>query len=504
MMNKSPEDVLAAFDAMGPNPSNDDIELFLNDNFYPAGYDVETFVPPDYDPSPPKLAQISDNNLQTWAYSLNELWTSLGIQMKDIVYRHPERSSLIPMKNGFVSPSGGAQGRFREMYYWDSYWTIEGLLKCNMKDTAKGMILNFFELITRLGFVPNGSRDYYSKRSQPPLLPNMVRSYFEATQDVGFLSIALPYLEKEYDFWMTKRCHTFEDGTKLNFYRADSNVPRPEGYKEDTAAAENVPPSLDSELYRNFASGAETGWDFSSRWLIDNRLSSIHTDRLIPSDLNAILLTNEALLSMYSCILGNSSAASEYGEKARERWVAINERLWGEELGSWSDLDLSTGTVRREGIYPSDFLPLWFPSLSPTQYPSHCVGTLNFIMEGGVEREEEGGVKKDYSAHVETALNSLNSSGLLDYIGGVPTSLNARGVLQEEDKREPREGQQWDFPNSWAPLQMFLISSMRRQSVTSSHLLLPVPPSSSDRPVLYHNKIDELWEEQAFSLAQKW
>ena len=43
-------------------------------------------------------------------------------------------SSLIYLDHGFIVPGG----RFREMYYWDTYWTILGLINSEMTETVKG------------------------------------------------------------------------------------------------------------------------------------------------------------------------------------------------------------------------------------------------------------------------------------------------------------------------------------------------------------------------------
>ena len=85
------------------------------------------------------------------------------------------KSSLIHMPHPFIVPGG----RFREVYYWDSYWTILGLLASEMKATVKGMLENFAGLIQTYGHIPNGNRIYYIRRSQPPFYISMVEAYHE-------------------------------------------------------------------------------------------------------------------------------------------------------------------------------------------------------------------------------------------------------------------------------------------------------------------------------------
>lgn len=83
----------------------------------------------------------------------------------------------------FVIPGG----RFRELYYWDTYWIMSGLLLCDMTTTARGVIENFFYLIRTYNIIPNGSRKYYLQRSQPPLLIPMVDQYYQHTKDLDFV-----------------------------------------------------------------------------------------------------------------------------------------------------------------------------------------------------------------------------------------------------------------------------------------------------------------------------
>lgn len=121
-------------------------------------------------------------------------------------------SSFIPLNHTFVI----AGGRFRELYYWDSYFVIQGLLLTggSFIQVAKDMIENFLDLVDLLGFVPNGSRIYYQNRSQPPLLTLMVKSYVNHTNDTDILERALPLLVKEHEFWMTNRTVDVEKGNQ--------------------------------------------------------------------------------------------------------------------------------------------------------------------------------------------------------------------------------------------------------------------------------------------------
>ena len=122
---------------------------------------------------------------------------------------------MIFLDKPFIVPGG----RFRECYYWDSYWTILGLLKSEMNQTVtgekgvsfcrlfytsfpiEGMLENFSYLVSTIGFIPNGNRIYYNKRSQPPLFISMVDAYYKATKNNYFVESNLQMMETEFNFW---------------------------------------------------------------------------------------------------------------------------------------------------------------------------------------------------------------------------------------------------------------------------------------------------------------
>ena len=152
--------------------------------------------------------------------------------------------TLIPLPNPYIVPGG----RFREIYYWDSYFTMLGLEEDGEVETIQNMVDNFAFLINEYGFIPNGNRTYYLGRSQPPFFAMMVRTLADAkTKKV--LSKYLPELEREYSFWMDgvtnlenektyRRIVKMPDGEILNRYWDDNATPRPESYREDIKTAE--------------------------------------------------------------------------------------------------------------------------------------------------------------------------------------------------------------------------------------------------------------------------
>src|SRR5690554_1883523 len=227
-------------------------------------FQLEQFVS-EYFLLPPNIASDfkSDKN-QTARQHIQSLW--------QILTREPDDStagSLIPLPYNYVVPGG----RFREIYYWDSYFTMLGLQESNRWDLIENMVDNFSHLIDTMGFIPNGNRTYYQTRSQPPFYALMVKLLAEK-KGPGTLTRYRPYLLKEYQFWMSgadtlsaanrsvRRVVMLPDGSTLNRYWDSSATPRPESYKEDVELVHGDNP----ETYRHIRAAAESGWDFSSRW----------------------------------------------------------------------------------------------------------------------------------------------------------------------------------------------------------------------------------------------
>lgn len=233
-MKKAAPETLALFRAMmnrtDQSPTNDDIKQFINDNFDPAGSEFEDWTPSDWRKEPKFLNKVQDHELRKFASDLNDIWKLLGRKMKDDVRINEQLYSIIYVPNPVIVPGG----RFREFYYWDSYWIIKGLLLSEMYTTVRGMLSNFVSIVDKIGFIPNGGRIYYTMRSQPPMLLPMVKVYVDATNDWNWVKENLWLLEKEFDFWMTNRTvDIMKDGINYTLarYYESSSGPRPESYK---------------------------------------------------------------------------------------------------------------------------------------------------------------------------------------------------------------------------------------------------------------------------------
>ncbi|XP_058489698.1 trehalase [Solea solea] len=443
-LKAAPDVVLSAFQNLSnemPNVTLPPAKLqeFLDVNFEKPGTEFEPWTPPDWHDKPKFLEGIADQNLRDWAEKIHKLWKSLGRKIRAGVKDHPELYSQIYLPHPFVVPGG----RFREIYYWDSYWIINGLLLSEMTDTAHGMIQNFLYLVNRYGFIPNGGRVYYERRSQPPFLTLMVESYYQASKDKDFLREALPTLEREYGFWMENRSVAVTvNGAQhvLNRYHVEVGLPRPESYTDDLELAQGLSEARKEQLWMDLRAGAESGWDFSSRWYIDGdghnngTLKETRTSQILPTDLNALLYLNEKTLASFHRTLGDADSAAVYDRAAARRQEAVEAVLWDEERGAWFDYNLLTHSKHFE-FYQSNLAPLW----------AQCYS-----------RPEMG----------EKAVQYLKMSGALQFPNGVPTSLR-------------ESGQQWDYPNAWPPLQHVLISGLSKL------------PSEDARQL-------------AFDLAQRW
>ena len=233
-MKKPPNETLAAFrkfmDLTESAPTKQQIAQFVNETFDPAGAEFEDWIPMDWRKEPKFLENIKDQHLRKFASDLNDIWKLLGRKMKDDVKENETLYSIIYVPNPVIVPGG----RFREFYYWDSYWIIKGLLLSEMYSTVRGMLTNFVTIVDRIGFIPNGGRIYYEMRSQPPMLLPMVHEYLKATKDYKWLEENLWLLEKEFDFWMTNRTVNIEkDGMNYTLarYFEKSKGPRPESYR---------------------------------------------------------------------------------------------------------------------------------------------------------------------------------------------------------------------------------------------------------------------------------
>jgi len=350
---------------------------------------------------------------------IDTLWQVLS-RPPDTVY-----SSLIALPKPYIVPGG----RFREIYYWDSYFTMLGLQVAGKTQVIENMVDNFAFLIDKVGFIPNGNRTYYNSRSQPPFFSLMVKLLSEQKGEKT-LQKYLPQLQKEYDFWMKNkdqltaqnpaqgRVVRLEDGTILNRYWDDQATPRPESYKEDVELSKESKQSEEA-LYRNLRAACESGWDFSTRWFADEKdLGSIQTTEILPVDLNSLIYHLELMLAEGYTLQGNSEKAMLYQKLAKQRADAIRKYFWG-------------------GDFYMDYY--WKQQKTSPYYTLAAAYPLFF----------------EIASKKEAKLVSKKLEKDFLKVGGLVTTLI-------------ESGQQWDSPNGWAPLQWIAIKGLRNYKLTKT------------------------------------
>ncbi len=321
------------------------LQAFVQENFLP---------PPEY-----KTGYTTDINEPVEKH-IEHLW--------DVLTRYPapENSSLIALPNPYIVPGG----RFREIYYWDSYFTMLGLQVSGRVAMMQNMVDNFAYLINNIGHIPNGNRQYYAGRSQPPFYALMVQLLRENKGD-SVLVNALPSLEKEYAFWMRGKQQLHEtntqvnrlvllpDGAVLNRYWDEYDTPRPEAYREDIELAHKSTEAPQT-VFRNLRAAAESGWDFSSRWFADGTtFETIHITDIIPVDLNCLLFYLEQTLAEGNRLAGNPAGAAIYTSLAIKRKLAIERYCWNETAGFYVDYDAAANTFK-DDITMAGVFPLFF------------------------------------------------------------------------------------------------------------------------------------------------
>jgi alpha,alpha-trehalase len=411
-----PEEIIENFKKL-ENHSLPILSKFLRDNFLTAGSEIMSWTPIDWVLTPHFIKQMKSEIYKEFAIQVNEMWKALGKQLVPDVKINPQRYSILPQRNPFIVPGE----RFHEFYYWDSYWIIRGLLTSGMKETAKGILMNSFDLIEEFGFIPNGARVYYLTRSQPPFLSEMVRYYYDNTQDIELLKYALPFLEKEYKYWMKTHAVELPGGHVLNRFYTDENRPRPESYREDIYHARGMSEEQAQSFFSNIIAGAESGEDFTSRWFTDGAdIRSISTQSFIPVGLNSVLYKFESNMVYFYDIL-QLKATIDYKQALIRRKEAIQTFLWNPNTFQWYDYSL-TNNSQIIRSFPSNWFPVWAGAYDSSDTPS--------------------------------ILGSLQNSGLLQIGGVLSTHLDS--------------GQQWDAPNTWAPHQSLIVQVLLQLNTTES------------------------------------
>jgi alpha,alpha-trehalase len=395
----APDQILAAYHAAQPE-SRQALEEFVASHFtLPA----QAAAPV----SAPEQVPIEAH--------IDQLWDLLTRRSNSA----PRYSSLLPLPQPYVVPGG----RFRELYYWDSYFTMLGLAQSGRQDLVQDMVHDFAYLIDTYGHVPNGARTYYLSRSQPPFFFEMVGLLSPEDPAAAFARF-LPQLRREYAFWMEgaatlrrgaahRRVVAMPDGSRLNRFWDDRDTPRDESYRDDVelARASGRPAQ---QVYRDIRAAAESGWDFGSRWFADGRTrASIDTTEIIPVDLNSLLYGLENAIRNGCQRRAQRACAQGFAQRARLRRAAIDRYLWDEASGGYFDYRWTQRTpVTR--VSAAMLYPLFVGAASQRQAAAVARSSIQELLRPG---------------------------------GIVTTTLAT--------------GEQWDAPNGWAPIQWIAVSGLR-------------------------------------------
>ena len=381
-----------------------DLQILQNP---PTGFSLRQFVTDHFTLPPSSTGHYQSDKNGAVSAHIGQLWELLKRASDTAV----EGSSLLPLPHPYIVPGG----RFHEIYYWDSYFTMLGLQESGMYDMIRNMVDNFAYMLHQYGHIPNGNRTYYLSRSQPPFFSLMVDLLAGKAGDTVYATYESA-LQQEYDYWMdrtapTHHVVTMPDGSILNRFYDQDAVPRQESFYEDSLLGQDAGENR-SLLYRNLRSGAESGWDFSSRWFGDGEhLSSIRTTDFVPVDLNGLLYHLEMTLAKAYQQTGDPTRSHQFSEAADRRKKAINEYCWDARSHWYFDYDIQAGTFSREKTI-AGMSPFFF-QIAP-------------------------------AAHL-SAIDALKRDFLKP--GGVVTTLKTTG-------------QQWDAPNGWAPLQWMTIKGL--------------------------------------------
>ena len=407
----TPADILAAYRAESAVP----------------GFDLSRFVHAHFRSLQPEPTEYESVPGQPLREHIASLWPVLTRHPQ----AHPPASSLLQLPHPYVVPGG----RFGELYYWDSYFTMLGLAADGHKPLLAGMVENFAYLIDTYGHVPNGTRTYYLGRSQPPMFALMVELALE--QGVCHATALLPQLRQEHAWWMRgavglpigqacDRVVRLADGGLLNRYWDDRDAPREESWLEDVTTARGSQ-RAPAQVYRDLRAACESGWDFSTRWLAEPAagvtrqdeaagcsLASICTTDILPVDLNALLYRLERQIASLAQQTGDAATARTFEEHAKRRRAAIQALMWDDEHAAYFDHDWRRD-ARRSCLTAACAVPMF-------------VGLC-----------DDG----QAAALAHTLKQRLLAPG------GLSTT-------------ECRSDQQWDRPNGWAPLQWMAVQGLRR------------------------------------------
>ncbi|MBC8132642.1 MAG: alpha,alpha-trehalase [Deltaproteobacteria bacterium] len=337
---------------------------------------------------------------------------------------------LLYLPHPYVVPGD----RFNEMYGWDSYFIVLGLLRDLDLTRAKGMADNFIYAVTHYGKVLNANRTYYLTRSQPPFLSETVRAVYGSIRDRAWLAATIPALDSTYRFWTTEPHLAGTTGLSRYFDAGSGPAPEVESGERDAAGRSHydrvrayykshdatdgyriedfylrAEDRLTELFYKGDRSMRESGFDPSDRF---GRFG-VDVIHYAPVCLNSLLFQMEQDLAAIHIELGHPEESARWVARSDSRKNAMNRLLWDEQSGLYLDYNFQVGQ-RRNYPFATTFFPLWAGAASPQQ--AHRI---------------------------------QQNLRLFERPGGIVTSTTT-------------SGSQWDAPFGWAPLQLMAVQGLRR------------------------------------------
>ncbi|MDD3181913.1 MAG: trehalase family glycosidase [Alphaproteobacteria bacterium] len=365
-----------------------------------------------------------DSSIPVIVKYLPEDWASIPANQHGLLY----------LPNPYIVPGG----RFNEMYGWDSYWIIRGLIDAKRADLAKGMVENIFYQIKNYGGkVLNANRTYYLRRSQPPLLGLSIKEVaatMAPDERKVFLETAVSYLETDTQFWVQNR---YVEETGLYRYGhpnlgalgfcpevtmgeidPDSGLNHYDRIIADLKLRDASDPvrarfydverdSLTFEAVAGDRSVRESGFDLSSYM----GYLGLETLDFNPVCLNTLLVIEMRQLAAFYHELGHEIMTVYWAEKADVLAARIQHYMWNEEAGMYFSFNHRTG---KQSTFV--FLTTFYP-----------------LLAGIATREQAQKVRNN-----------------------LPLFETEFGLMSAPEQT----GCQWDSPNMWAPLVDFTIQGL--------------------------------------------
>lgn len=287
----------------------------------------------------------------------------IGNYWKQITCYHPKDKQLhLGLPNRYVSPNNNI---FRnDQFYWDSYFTILGLVKSKKIDLAKGMIDNFCFMFNRFKIIPMRNRYYNLGTSQIPFLTSMALEVFAVKKNLPWLKKTMKVAEQELQ----------------NYWKNAELTEKHLVYKGLSRYCDHFITHLGSEH--------ESGWDMTSRF----------NDRCLdylPIDLNTALYKYETDLSMVYKLFKNDAKYKHFKAQAENRKKQIVSLMWNKDLHFFFDYNYNK---KQQNLFYSvaGFYPLWANLATAKQAKLIRDYALPiFEHEGGIANTQSYGLSED-------------------------------------------------------------------------------------------------------------